>query len=181
MDGLWWKMIWEENPLFSETPIYPKWRICILEPCLSRGPFIKTKTSMTLPMGETMVWWKTEFLHQLRYVNSPGFNIGIFDHAIYQLVWSPWFLPSRVTSRKGFLQKSHLADRTQEVQQHSKGMELLKAAWEATRELEWLVSTTLLVEPSREIFFHLGTSSLPKTYEKKQQPTESQMSKREHE
>lgn len=32
----------------------------------------------------------------------PGFNIGIFDHAIYQLVWSPWFLPSTVRVAKGF-------------------------------------------------------------------------------
>lgn len=97
-------MIWGYPYFFGNIhiSIYPKWRICILEPCLSRGPFIKTKTSMTLPMGETMVWWKTEFLHQLRYVNSPGLNLGIFNHAIYQLVWSPWLLPSTVRVAKGF-------------------------------------------------------------------------------
>lgn len=96
------------------------------------------KTSMILPMGDLWLM-ENEFLHQLRYVNSPILISGYLTMP-YQLVWSPWFLPSRVTSRKGlFLQKSHLADRTQEVQQHSKGMELLKAAWEATGELglEW--------------------------------------------
>ena len=128
------------------------------------------KTSMFFAYGRDLWLMENEFLHQLRYVNSPGFNLGIFDHAIYQLVWSPWLLPSTVTSRNGFLQKSHLADRTQEVQQHSKGMELLKAAWEATGDLEWLVNRISWWNRHGR-FFHLGTSSLSK------KPAESQMSK----
>ena len=116
--------------------------------------FIIFKTSMILPMGDLWLM-ENEFLHQLRYVNSPGFISGYLT-----MPYTNWcdrrdfFQQSRVATGL-FLQKSHLADQTQEVQQHSKGMELLKAAWKATRELEWLVSTTLLVEPSREIFFPL--------------------------